>query len=120
MAEKSTDILLEMARDLRSNQTYVETILWEKLRCKRLNGIKFYRQYVIGKYIADFYCRDVKLVIELDGPIHDSREAARRDAYRDKAMVELGIQVFRVPNDRVVHDIHGVMHDIVERYISKT
>ena len=62
--------LVERARELRKNQTPAEQILWEMLRDRRFLNLKFRRQHQIGDYIADFYCHDLKLIIELDGSVH--------------------------------------------------
>ena len=65
-----SQVLLERARELRKQQTPTEEILWECLRDRRLLNTKFRRQHNIGQFIADFYCHPARLVIELDGEIH--------------------------------------------------
>lgn len=66
----ATGKLYEYGRELRRTSTKAEKILWEHLRDKRMNGLKFRRQPPLDKYIADFYCHEKKLVIELDGSVH--------------------------------------------------
>ena len=66
--------MIGLAQNLRKNQTKAESFLWELLRRKQLNNLKFRRQHPIGDYIADFYCPEKNLVIELDGSIHDNKE----------------------------------------------
>jgi len=94
------------ARELRRNVTDSEKELWEQLRNRRLSGYKFLRQHpVIYKadfkglnyFIADFYCSEKKMVIELDGPIHDETE--EYDQFRDEEMKLLGLNVLRLKND---------------------
>src|SRR4030042_2156143 len=94
------------ARELRRNLTESEKELWEQLRNRRLSGYKFLRQHpVIYKadfkglnyFIADFYCNEKKVVIELDGPIHDETE--EYDQFRDEEMKLLGLNVLRLKND---------------------
>ena len=87
--------LVERERELRHQQTPAEEIMWELLRDRRFLDLKFRRQHQIGDYIADFYCHDHKLVIELDGGIHLTKEA--KDAKRDAYMQSLGLTVLRIP-----------------------
>ncbi|MFC1617618.1 endonuclease domain-containing protein, partial [Candidatus Margulisiibacteriota bacterium] len=68
------DIKKEFARALRKDQTKSEDIVWEALRDRRFMSLKFRRQHVIKGYVVDFYCRSYKLVIEIDGKIHDSQK----------------------------------------------
>ena len=76
-------------RALRKNMTEAEKALWKKLRGKHLEGLKFFRQYGIGAYIADFYCPQRKLVIEVDGGQHFSEEGKNYDAQREQYMSSL-------------------------------
>lgn len=106
-------ILLQRARELRAQQTQAETILWECLRARRLHGYKFRRQHNIGRFIADFYCSEGQLVIEVDGPIHDQQ--LEKDAVRDGWMESVGLQVLRVTNRQVEKDLEEVLMMIAER-----
>jgi cyclase len=74
-------LIFERADGLRKNPTEEEKILWERLKAKKL-GVKFRRQHPIWNYIADFYCHELKLVIEVDGSIHDVKEIRDNDAIR--------------------------------------
>jgi len=98
--------ITELARELRKNPTEAEMVLWKILRRKQINGFKFLRQkpliyeenYRIKSFfIADFYCSRLKLVIEVDGKIHDYQK--HYDQERDKVIVKLGLQVFRIKNE---------------------
>src|SRR5437899_8824533 len=66
--------LVELARELRKKQTSAEGLLWQLLRNRQLLEFKFRRQHQFGDYIADFYCHEVRLVIECDGSVHDPHE----------------------------------------------
>ena len=66
--------LYEFGRTLRKEMTEAENKLWESIRSKKLNGIKFRRQHPLHNYIADFYCYEVKLVIEIDGAVHTTKD----------------------------------------------
>lgn len=71
-------------RELRNNATHAEKILWQYLRAKRLDGLKFRRQYSIDVFVVDFYCPKVKLAIEIDGDSHFEGEAVEYDFDREK------------------------------------
>ena len=105
-------VLLERARELRKQQTSTEEILWECLRDRRLLNTKFRRQHNIGQFIADFYCHPARLVIELDGEIHQSQQI--EDANRDEWMESQGLKVLRFGNDEVLDDLEGVLGVIAE------
>ena len=110
---------IAFARELRKNQTPAEAKMWAMLRNRRLLGFKFLRQHPIvvekinertGFYIADFYCAEKKLVIELDGLIHAYQ--IEYDKARDIIMNELGLTVLRITNDEVEKNIFGVLNKI--------
>ena len=101
---------VERSRELRREMTNAERLLWERLRGGRLNGLKFRRQQIIAGFIADFYCHAAGLVVEVDGAVH--RGQAEYDARREQVLMTHGLQVLRVPNDQVEHDIEGVLKRI--------
>ena len=97
-----------LARNLRKNQTLSEKSLWEVLRRKNLSGFRFLRQHPIFYsikdkwvefYIADFYCSELKLIIELDGKIHEYRKDY--DSERDLKLLNKGIYVVRIKNEEL-------------------
>ena len=105
---KSYPFILRLARNLRNNQTSHEILVWNILRKKKLSGHKFLRQHPIfysirndwvDFYIADFYCAKLKLIIEVDGKIHESQK--EYDLERDSKLLEKGIYVFRIKNEEV-------------------
>ena len=104
--------LTRRARDMRKVMTEPETRLWLELRARRFHGIKFRRQKVIGRYIADFASDDPKLVIELDGDTHADR--AEYDADRSQCLEELGYRVVRFANADVMENIDGVLQRLCE------
>ena len=85
---------LAMARSMRRESTEGEAVLWAALRCRKLGGWKFRRQHVLEGYIVDFYCAELELAVEVDGPIHDDRSAQDRE--RDTALAGLGVDTLRV------------------------
>jgi very-short-patch-repair endonuclease len=87
------------ARNLRRRATPTETLLWQKLRRRQLNGAKFRRQALVFGWIVDFYCPQVRLVIEVDGPIHN--RLILQDRRRDLEMHRAGFSVMRIASDQV-------------------
>jgi very-short-patch-repair endonuclease len=103
---------LDKRRLLRSNPTEAEKIIWNNLRKRNLFGFKFRRQYSIGPYITDFYCPKAKLVIEIDGKVHESAEAIDYDKVRDEFIKSIGIRVLRFTNDEVEKSQENVISKI--------
>jgi very-short-patch-repair endonuclease len=101
---------------LRNNMTEPEKKLWQILRGKQM-GVKFRRQHGIGHYIADFYCPELKIVIEVDSDSHSSADAQAYDAIRADFMASLGITTLRFTNDRVMNNIEGV-HQHLTQYLN--
>ena len=110
---------IAFARELRKNQTPAEIKVWGRLRNRRLLGCKFLRRHPIvvekyngrtGFYIADFYCSEKKLVVEIDGLIHTFQ--IDYDKARDVIMNELGLTVFRITNDEVERNVLDVLNKI--------
>ena len=93
----SDDRLHELARRMRRVPALYERKLWALLRDRRLEGLKFRRQVVIGPYVADFICMRHRLIVEADGPLHD----AERDAVRDAWLRSQGFRVLRFPNQQI-------------------
>jgi len=110
----------ELCRNLRKNQTGAEDLLWRNLRNRKLNGLKFLRQHPIiydkftsnvKFFIADFYCAEKRVVIELDGKIHDHQK--EYDQNRDLIISEQGIKVLRFKNEEV-QDIPALLNKILK------
>jgi very-short-patch-repair endonuclease len=106
--------LKEIRRLLRQKMTLAEISLWDKLRDRKLNGLKFSRQHSIGNYIVDFYCSSKKLIIELDGEIHSLKEVKDNDKERDNVLSEMKFQVIRFSNNEVLFNIKEVLNIIVQ------
>ena len=104
--------LVEKARELRQTQKPAEEVLWEILRDRRLLNLKFRRQHQIGDYIADFYCHEHELVIELDGGIHQTQKP--KDTKRGAYMKSLGLTVLRIPNSEVLDSPDRVLSQIAQ------
>ena len=106
MIRKHNPKLTNPARALRKNMTRQEKHLWYDYL--RSYPVSFYRQKVLGRYIADFYCAKAKLVIELDGSQHYSEEGQRKDTERSEFLEEYGLTVLRFSNYDVDTNFEGV------------
>lgn len=104
--------LYQYSRELRQSSTKAEKILWEYLRNRNLGGLKFRRQHPIDKFIADFYCHERKLVVELDGAVHDDKMNAQYDEARTYELKGSGITVIRFRNSEVENNILSVLNEI--------
>ena len=111
--------LKERRRDLRNNPTPTETQLWEKLAKRQLGGFKFRRQHSINHYIVDFYCPQLKLIIEVDGEIHDQPKNKEHDHLRDLELTEQGFHVLRFRNQEVQSNIENVIEKILSFIASR-
>ena len=101
--------IFERAKLLRANMTEAELKLWSYLRNNKL-GVRFKAQHPIDLFIADFYCHQVKLVVEVDGSIHNLQ--ADYDEGRTEEIERFGIVVIRFTNDEVIHHIDKVLISI--------
>ena len=104
--------IFEKAKKLRVNMTSAEKCLWQHLRNNQLLGLRFRCQHPIDIFIADFYCHKIKLVIEVDGEIHDDEERHIYDVGRTAELNNLGITVLRFPNDVVMNEVGRVIVEI--------
>ena len=126
MHRRTNPILYQAAKDssreARKSQTKAEKVFWENVRKKRLQGLKFYRQYPIfyeinnieSFIIADFYCYEKKTIIEIDGKIH--RYKRKKDNLRTQILNSLGIKVMRFYNEDVENDLEKVLTEILMKF----
>jgi len=110
---RATRKSIRMARQQRRNMSPAEVRLWNRLR-RSPCGIGFRRQHPIGPYSADFYCPAAKLVIEVDGLIHDFAEQSEHDEKRNAYMQELGLRIIRIPASDVLRDADAAAGALVE------
>jgi len=103
---------LDKAKNMRSNMTEAESLIWRNVRAKRFLGLKFKRQVLIGKYIVDFLCPEKSLIIEVDGGQHNEDINIQNDKERTEYLVSQGYYVLRYWNNDVLNDIDGVLCDI--------
>jgi len=97
-------LLKEFALHHRSNPTQAEEVLWDLVKTKQLEGFKFRRQHIISHYIADLVCLDKRLIVEIDGLIHQVPENKESDELRTKALNRLGFKVLRITNEQVIEE----------------
>ena len=105
--------ILKFARNLRHAETPAEVKLWEALRNRRLGGYKFVRQLPIGQYIADFVCREKRLVVEVDGVTHSSNSEIDYDSKRTEVLASQKYRVHRVLNDDIYRHFEEVLEHIL-------
>ena len=98
---------LDRAKGLRREMTAAEARLWEHVRANRLGGLRFRRQQLIDGFIVDFYCEALRLVVEIDGPIHDRQAVDDRE--RERVLARRGLTVLRFTNDAVMHNLPAVL-----------
>ncbi|HEX6982251.1 MAG TPA: endonuclease domain-containing protein [Balneolaceae bacterium] len=103
--------IFEKARELRKTMTEAENVLWERLKKKQL-GYRFRRQHPLSEFIADFYCHAAKLVIEVEGCIHELEKQKDYDLERTKELESFGITVLRFTNEQVENEIEDVLNNI--------
>ena len=108
----SPKYIKELSQILRKNMTDSEKMLWSKLRRKQHFGMKFRRQNPIGRYIADFYCHELKLIIEVDGKIHDTRK--EYDKNRDSFLKAGEYNFLRFNNNEIEKSLDEVLEKIHE------
>ncbi|MFD0798918.1 endonuclease domain-containing protein [Maribacter chungangensis] len=104
--------LLEARKELRKNLTPAEAFLWNQLKSKQLDGKKFVKQHSIDNYIVDFYLASDKLIIELDGEVHQNATAMEYDDKRTSYLNQEGFTVIRFENKMVFDNLESVLMEI--------
>lgn len=110
--------LKSRARVLRKGYNYAEVVFWKQVRNGEFWNIDFDRQRIIGNYIVDFYVKKLGLIVEIDGESHNNKEDY--DEKRENYLKNLGLNLFKASNLRVLHDLNNVMNEletfIIEKY----
>ncbi|MEO5564214.1 MAG: DUF559 domain-containing protein, partial [Chitinophagaceae bacterium] len=109
----ASNLIFQKAEELRNRMTPAEEILWKHIHINEWK-VKFRRQHPIANYVADFYCHSIKLVIELDGGVHEEEEVKRLDQSRENHLKELGLTVIRFKNEEVFKNKSFVLNKIDE------
>lgn len=107
--------LKQRSRELRTNMTDAERLLWSKIRRKQIGGLQFYRQKPVGSYIVDFCCPSARLIIEVDGSQHAETANQEYDRVRDDILNGLGFEVLRFTNLDVLTNMENVVEMILKR-----
>lgn len=102
-----------LRQELRNTATDAERLLWQRLKGKQLFGLKFRRQYGVGKYVVDFYCPAEQIVVEVDGDVHYMEAGRQKDARRDAYLRSVGLRVLRFTNLEIRTNISGVLEVIL-------
>ncbi|WP_242086042.1 endonuclease domain-containing protein [Aestuariivivens sediminis] len=106
-------------KELRENLTPAEAYLWKQLKARKFYGRRFTKQHSIGPFIVDFYCASEKLIIELDGEVHNHQQAQEYDANRTLYLESLGYRVLRFENKMVFENLASVLKEICSNFLSK-
>ncbi|MCF8234890.1 MAG: endonuclease domain-containing protein [Bacteroidales bacterium] len=106
--------LIKRAAELREKMTSAERLLWSVLRKRQVKGFYFRRQHPLHIFIADFYCHEARLVIEVDGEIHQLPAQKEYDIGRTDSLDHFGIKVLRIKNEDVLYDMGSVIQRISE------
>ena len=115
--------LKSLARNLRNDSTLGEVILWGYLRGKQMMGYDFHRQKPLLKYIVDFYCAELELIIEIDGNSHECNEQQLKDDEKEKELSLYNLKTIRFHESEIKHDIDNVLRTIqfyIEAYVMNT
>ena len=102
--------LINLAKQMRNELTPEEELLWVRIRRRQLEGFRFRRQHTIGRYITDFCCPEIKLIIEIDGAVHS--DSKKHDESRDEYLAALGYRTVRFHNEELTHHIENVITSI--------
>ena len=101
--------LLDYRKNLRNHSTAAEATLWKAIRNKQVDNLKFRRQHSIDNYIVDFYCPEIRLIIELDGASHDNYLAEEKDEKRDQYFLSINCTIIRFENK----EVYEILDDII-------
>jgi very-short-patch-repair endonuclease len=112
--------LKELARKLRNDSTLGEVLLWKEINNKQLYGYDFHRQKPLFKYIVDFYCHELALVIEVDGQYHNHEEKYNLDLQRDKELETHNLTIIRFTEQEVRKDMLNVLRTIEKHIVEHT
>nr|NQU92957.1 endonuclease domain-containing protein [Bacteroidota bacterium] len=108
----ATPEIFDRAQQLRKKMTEAEANLWKRLRNRKFEGLKFRRQHPVNRFIVDFYCHEKRLVVEVDGSIHDLKEVKERDEGREEDLKNLGLTIVRFTNEEILNDISTVLEKL--------
>jgi len=109
----ANSFVFQKAEELRKNMTSAESIIWKHIHINPWK-LKFRRQHPISNFIADFYCHPIKLIIEIDGDIHDVEEVKQYDSAREQSLKEFGLTILRFRNEEVFKNADAILEKIDE------
>ena len=119
MHDKNKDYLKPHRRHLRRKMTAAEVALWQMLRNRNLDGVRFFRQYSIDNFIIDFYCPQYRLAVELDGEYHFDEYRIEQDKNRTKHLLNKGVRILRFENFEVFQYPERTLNEIKKYLYSK-
>jgi very-short-patch-repair endonuclease len=111
---KQWEKLKPLARHMRHTPARAEDVLWQRIRNRQIGGVKFRRQHAIEGFVVDFVCIERRLIIEVDGDIHEEPDQQAYDQQRQAVLESRGFRVLRFTNEEVLHSIEAVTEVIGE------
>ena len=111
---KIPQYLVKLCREFRRNPTVTEAFIWSCLRNRQLHGYKFRRQRPIGRYIVDFYCAELRLVIEVDGAVHQEKDQMEYDTIRQEEIEIRGYKVIRISTSEIRRNPSNALSKIID------
>ena len=105
--------LIDLARIFRGRMTSAETLFWKAVRNRGLGSLKFKRQHRIGRFIVDFYCKELLLVVELEGGVHGIPSRRIEDQLKFEELADRGYEIMRISNEEVIHHLSNVLQRIL-------
>ena len=114
MNRYSQRYLVDLAKGMRKNSTETELILWNELKWRKLDNKRFRRQNIFWRYIADFYCAEVNLVIEVDWKIHENQK--EYDEIREEILKTYKLKILRFNNEDIINNLTQVLETIKSYY----
>ena len=116
---RSPRYVQELAKEFRKEPTPAEQRLWEALRRNQMDGVKFHRQRSLGRYVLDFYAPSIKLVIELDGEIHQVDTQKEYDTLRENYLIAQNLRIMRFTNKQILNEIEFCLAEIHKALINE-
>lgn len=111
MFNEAHPLVFDLAKQLRKNMTHAEMIMWGYLK-ENFEGLRFRRQHPVSMYIADFYCHKLRLIIEIDGSVHDDPGVKENDITRENNLKQMGYKIIRFTNNSVEKQGENVLNEL--------
>jgi len=102
--QRITDVKVDLSKELRKSMTEAEKVFWHMVRNRKICNLKFRRQQIVDGFIVDFFCSEARLIIEVDGPIHEKKKKMEIDKERTEIFKQRGLREIRFSNYEILND----------------